>query len=187
VAPFVAGAVDHRGGRRRALGGERDRVGPVPPGPVRTVHLVLVALPDPRPGDVTVPHPVLTRLQRHPVVGSPPGELADHPHLVRVRGPDREPGARLVGVRAEPGPDPAVRAGDARRLAVHGAAPSPVSSRLPSGTTTGRRSPPGGRSACKAASRPAVAYDSAARAAICAQPYRWLTMVRARQIGRAHV
>jgi hypothetical protein len=111
VRPFVARAVDERGGVRRCLGTEGQRVGLEPCRAVRPVHGELVRLPLARARRSARPDAGrVLRLERVGVL-APRVPVAHHRHASCVRRPDGEADAGVLvveGVRAEALPEPLV-------------------------------------------------------------------------------
>ena len=94
VRPDVSGFVHHRGGGRRQLRRERDRVRLVPPDTVAAENLVLVPGPGPDARHEELPHP---RGAHHPHGGPGAGpvvEVAGQAHAASIRRPygERRPG-----------------------------------------------------------------------------------------------
>ncbi len=114
VAPGVAGGVHHAGVGRRALGGERQRIGLEHQPAIGPEHLVLVFVAHADAGNEQLPDP---RGAEHPhrvQAPVPAVEVADHPHRAGVGRPHREGGTGHAlqhgRVGTEPLPQPLVPA-----------------------------------------------------------------------------
>ncbi len=111
VLPVVARLVHHGRGRRRHLGVHGERVGLLPPGAVAAQDPVLVPLAGAGPGDEDLPDPARAQRPHRPAgVGTPAGEVADHPYTLGTGRPHGEGDPAVARVRAENRPQPLVPA-----------------------------------------------------------------------------
>ena len=112
VLPGVAGGEHHGRGLWRRLGGERHRVGFLPPHSVGAEHLVLVPGTVADPGDEQLPHPAGAERTHGVPSAVPVVEVPNHPYPAGVGRPHGERGPFRVaqdrreafGVRAEHAP-----------------------------------------------------------------------------------
>jgi hypothetical protein len=110
VAPRVTHVPRNRGGLRRDLAGEGERVGLLGGEPAGGGDVVLVAQPGLGPGDEPGPHAAGADRPERVLALVPPVEVADDRDVVRVRCPHREVIARDPAARGRVRPELVVQA-----------------------------------------------------------------------------